>query len=66
LIPIFRFYFDGLIVHFHRHAEDDGYTKSLGQVMVGHDRKLSVATVPYDQSFQHENLQIVLAETLTS
>jgi len=63
LIPIFRFYFDGLIAHFHRHAKDDGYTASLGAIMVGLEKTLRVVTLPYEGSFQQENLNIVIAET---
>lgn len=65
-IPIFRFYFDGLIAHVHRHASDDGYTQSLGDFVVGADSELTLTTVTYEHSFEHENLSCVMAETIFS
>ncbi len=61
-IPIFRFYFDGLIVHVHRHAGDDGYTQSLGSTIVGAERSLVVTTVTYDKSFQKQNIELIKSE----
>ncbi len=55
-IPIFRFYFDGLITHIHCHASDDGYTASQGFLTVGHGLKLAVACLPYENSFQRKIL----------
>jgi hypothetical protein len=55
-IPIFRFYLDGLIAHVHRHASDDGYTKSLGSLVVGAEDMLVVTTVTFEESFQFRNL----------
>jgi hypothetical protein len=63
-IPIFRFYFDGLVAHMHRHATDDGYTESLGDFFIGADSELTVTTVTYEHSFEHENLSYVMAETI--
>jgi hypothetical protein len=57
IVPIFRFYFDGLIIHFHRQTSDDGHTQSLGPLVVGSEQAVVVSTVPYEVSFQHENLQ---------
>jgi hypothetical protein len=56
-IPIFRFYFDGLIAHFHRHACDDGYTLGQGSITVGHGEELLVTAVPYESSFQRNILE---------
>lgn len=61
-IPIFRFYFDGLIVHFHKHSADDGYTASLGNLVVGNTNEIAVTTVPYEISFQAANLQQSIEE----
>ena len=61
-IPIFRFYFDGLIIHFHRHFSDDGYTASLGNLVVGSSTEIDVTVIPYEISFQAENLRRVVAE----
>jgi hypothetical protein len=63
-LPIFRFYFDGLIVHVHRHASDDGYTASLGDIIVGASRDLLVTTVTFERSFQVKNIAYILTESL--
>ena len=63
-IPIFRFYFYGLVAHVHRHAVDDGYSKKLGDFFVGAAGELTVTTVTYQHSFEHENLSYVMAETI--
>lgn len=63
-IPIFRFYLDGLIVHFHRHNDDDGYTDRLGPVVVGKEDTVTVTTVTYETSFQRRNLETVMGETI--
>jgi hypothetical protein len=57
---MFRFYFDGLIARFHRQAEGDisGFRPSV----VGATDPLAVSTVPYETSFQRENLEHVLRE----
>jgi hypothetical protein len=55
-IPIFRFYLDGLIVHFHRQSKDDGYAESLGPLIVGNEKRVTISTVTYEKSFQRENL----------
>lgn len=65
-ISIFRFYFDGLIAHIHRHAADDGYTSSLSNFVVGAERELLVSTVTYEHSFERENLSYIMAETIFS
>ncbi len=54
-IPIFRFYFDGLIVHFHRQASDNGYTAKVGNMIVGAKKELIVSTVEFEYSFQADN-----------
>ena len=63
-IPIFRFYFDGLVAHVHNHASDDGYAESLGNFFVGASNELIITTVSYEHSFEHENLSYVMAETI--
>ena len=63
-MPIFRFYFDGLVTHIHRHSADDGYTNSIGDFFAGFGHKLSVTTVSYESSFEHENLYYVMSETI--
>lgn len=55
-IPYFRFYFDGLVAHIHRHASDDGYTAAQGFLTVGHSDKLVVTALSYEKSFQRDIL----------
>lgn len=61
-IPIFRFYFDGLIAHVHNHANDGGFTESLGELIVGANTTLMVSTVTYEESFQRKNLEVLKDE----
>jgi hypothetical protein len=61
-IPIFRFYFDGLIAHIHVHSSDDGDTQELGPMVVGADDELIVSTVTYEHSFERENLGFLMEE----
>lgn len=58
--PIFRFYFDGLVVHFHRSAARamDG----IRPLAVGASDSLVVCLVPYERSFQLMNLKEFLRE----
>lgn len=61
-VPIFRFYFDGLIAHFVRDAAL-GFTESnMGQQAVGYSDEFLVSTVSYEASFQHENLRELTLE----
>jgi hypothetical protein len=55
-IPIFRFYFDGLIVHFQRPPIDKAYVEGLGSMVVGTGDKLTITTVTYEESLQNELL----------
>lgn len=63
-IPIFRFYFDGLIAHITRQGDDDGWAAELGNLVVGQGRTLAVSTVTYEASFQKENLGHLMRETI--
>jgi len=61
-VRIFRFFFDGLAVHFHRDRsfkQDSG----MGAMRVGADKGLGVITLPFEDSFQRENLELAIAET---
>lgn len=60
-MPIFRFYFDGLIIHIHCHSSDDGYTASLGKCIVGAAERLVLPVRSYSGSFQEENLNNIIA-----
>jgi hypothetical protein len=59
--PIFRFYFDGLVVHIHRLAS--GSMDAFMPSVVGAQDTLLVGTVTYESSFQRENLAHVLRES---
>lgn len=63
-LPIFRFYFDGLVAHFHRHARDDGSTAELGHLVVGGDDKLTFGTQTYERSTQSLMVDTVSARAL--
>lgn len=63
-LPIFRFYLDGLIAHMHRHASDDGFTASLGHMIVGADKELTFATQTYERSLQARTVNTVVTRAL--
>jgi len=63
-LPFFRFYFDGLIAHTHRHASDDGFTASLGHMIVGGDKKLTFGTQTYERSMQASTVNSVVTRAL--
>jgi hypothetical protein len=52
------------MIHFHRHANDDGFSNSLSDLVVGHSERLFVSTVTYEKSFQLMNLNLLHLETL--
>lgn len=62
-LPIFRFYFDGLIAHIHKQASDEGYTAALGNMIVGASEELVFSTQTYEQSWQLSNLKTVMSES---
>jgi hypothetical protein len=55
-VPIFRFFFDGLVSHFHVRAslQDD---VGLGKLEVGSSEQLGLLTVPYEDSSQNDRLE---------
>ena len=61
-IPFFRFYFDGLIAHIHRQNPDE-HVHEFGESVVGAGAKVKVATVPYERSFEKENLGHIIRES---
>lgn len=61
-IRIFRFFFDGLAVHFHRDVNAEAQA-GMGGLSVGTMDKLGVPTVTYEASFQKQNLELSIAET---
>jgi hypothetical protein len=56
-IPVFRFYFDGLIAHFERPDPDNSKAEALEKLHLGTSSSLLVSTVTYEASFQRENLE---------
>lgn len=64
LVPTFRFYMDGLAVHMTRQQSDTGNTKELGSLIVGNEVETVLSTVTYERSFQKENLEQLITETM--
>lgn len=62
---IFRFYFDGLIAHFHL-PETEPADRDYGSMVLGAEKTIVISTITYEHSFQRENLNIVLSEALPS
>lgn len=60
--PIFRFYFDGLIVHFSRSSVEDNLRRNLSGLRVGEQLTLSITTTTYEASTQAANLALIRAE----
>lgn len=55
-VRIFRFYLDGLAIHFHRDL-DLGDWRSMGDLCVQGSGRIGVITVPYELSHQNEVLE---------
>ena len=55
-IPFFRFFFDGLVVHFHVKPSLRDVTQ-MGLMEVGRGNKLGVLTIPYELSAQMMRLE---------
>ena len=62
-IPIFRFYFDGLVAHLDRRQKIEPTVKEMGSFYVGGQDKLLVSTVAFESSFQKDNLSQIMRET---
>jgi hypothetical protein len=60
-IPIYRFYFDGLIAHFHRQSNLREIDE-LGDMFVGHSNELLVPVVPFEGSWQKQNADDLIRE----
>jgi hypothetical protein len=59
-MDIVRFYFDGLMLHFHLPPFDQKYVEKMGEMICGNaEEELFVTTVTYEASFQRENLEAV-------
>ena len=55
-IPIFRIYFDGMILHFHDNSNDI-LAADFGDLIVGCSESLIVTTIPYEVSRQRDALR---------
>ncbi|WP_143534728.1 hypothetical protein [Notoacmeibacter marinus] len=62
-MPIFRFYIDGLIIHFSRLAIEENQNFFPKFLTVGCQDELVVTTLPYKGSFQAQNLMVVQMES---
>ncbi len=60
-IPIFRFYFDGLIVHIHRESSAKDVAQ-LGDMIVGSSESLLLGTVDFESSWQRTNMDELVRE----
>lgn len=61
-VPIFRFYFDGLVAHFHRPPlRDPDVARS--PLSVGNGDRVVLSTIAYEASWQHENLETIRSES---
>jgi hypothetical protein len=63
-IPIYRFYFDGLVVHFHDVNNESRSTITESEMTVGFGNKLYVTCIPWERSAQLENLVHIARESL--
>ena len=60
--PVFRFFLDGLIIHFSRLSIEENAAKDLGPLRVGGANSVTISTVRYEDSAQAQNAVIVMAE----
>lgn len=56
-VRIFRFYLDGLAIHFHRDISIPAW-KSMGDLCVQNSERLGIVTVPFEVSRQNEVLEV--------
>ena len=64
-LSIFRFYLDGLIIHFDFEVLPNGGNDPNNLMIIGENNKLQISTVEYENSFQRDNLRLVVSEALT-
>lgn len=60
-IPIYRVYLDGLIAHIHRESSPKE-VEELGDLLLGNGEDMVVSTVPFEESWQKENLSELMRE----
>ncbi|MHA7775688.1 hypothetical protein [Roseibium sp. M-1] len=57
--PTFRFYFDGLIIHFSRLSTEQNQARDLGPLVVGAEDTITLSTIEFERSAQAQNFAIV-------
>lgn len=57
--PIFRFFLDGLVIHFSRLSTQQIEARNLGPLVVGAEDTITLSTVEFEHSAQAKNLAIV-------
>jgi hypothetical protein len=62
VLPTFRFYFDGLIVHMHLGLPDQYSVETLGAILVGASERLALSTVTFEGSLQYESMRSTMTE----
>lgn len=63
-VPIYRFYFDGLVAHFHDLSSTQVNDSFINALILGHGTELLVSCVPWKRSAQFETLVHVAEESL--
>lgn len=61
---VIRFYFDGLAASFDRRTFTPDEIDARGRIHVGYAPELNVGTVPFEKSFQRENLRRLVLDDL--
>lgn len=59
-VPFFRFYFDGLIVHFAVPGSDFPAVSELGNLIVGASSAVVLSTITYEASLQKRNFEEIV------
>lgn len=63
-VNIYRFYFDGLVAHFHELNKDNDDQIAKNALTIGYGKELAVYCVPWSRSAQLENIMHVSRESL--
>lgn len=63
-VSIYRFYFDGLVAHFHEIDEGDANRIANSPLTVGYSNELAITCIPWSRSAQLENVMHVVRESL--
>lgn len=61
-LPIFRFYMDGLIAHFHRELPPTYDVGQVGNLIVGVESSIVLSTVTFEESLQAIEMGSILAD----